>query len=230
MKKIILTLLFLFTIFSLSNISIGNAESNSKNAADEYTNQMLEEKVAKLEKEIYLSNLIQHIEFESEIIIPDYLDTKYVEFIYNIADTLKISTRTAFRLVFRESCFRDTVVSPAGAQGLMQLMPKTKSMYQTLLRTDTLHLDNTQEDIYIGLNYLKDLYEFWHDRGNPEKVSWKLSLASYNAGKGRVLEYRGIPPFKETIDFVTFIARAHSNPEFFANYTKKYDNTHKNRT
>lgn len=227
MKKIILTLLFLFAVFSLSNISIGNAESNAKNGVDEYTNKMLEEKIEKLEKEIYLSNLIQNIEFESEIIIPNYIDTKYVEYIYNTADTLKIPTRTAFRLVFKESSFVDTVASSAGAEGLMQLMPDTKEMYRSMLRTDTLGLDKNQEDIYIGLNYLKDLYKFWLDRGNPEKVSWRLSLASYNAGKGNVLKYRGIPPYKETIDFVAFIARSHSNPEFLANYSRKYDNSHK---
>jgi soluble lytic murein transglycosylase-like protein len=227
MKKLILTLLFLFTVFTLSNISIGNAESSTKNTVDEYATKMLEEKVAKLEKEIYIRNLIQNIEFESELIIPDYIDTKYIEFIYDVADTLKIPERMAFRLVFKESTFRDTVVSPAGAVGLMQLIPDTKLTYQILLRTDTLHLDVDQEDIYIGLNYLKDLYSFWKSRSNPEKISWKLALASYNAGKGTVLKYRGIPPYKETTDFVAFIARSHSNPEFLANYTKKYDNAHK---
>jgi hypothetical protein len=227
MKKFIMTLLFLFTIFSLSNVSDGNAESNAKSGIDEYTNRILEEKIAKLEKDIYITNLIQNIEFESEIIIPNYIDIRYVEYIYNIADTLKIPTRTAFRLVYKESSFVDTVASPAGAQGLMQLMPSTKQMFRNMLRTDTLGLDKNQEDINIGLTYLKDLYEFWLDRGNPDKVSWRLSLASYNAGKGRVLEYRGIPPYKETIEFVAFIARSHSNPEFLANYSRKYDNPHK---
>jgi hypothetical protein len=230
MKKFILTILFLFAVFSLSNISIGNAESNSNNSVNEYTNQMLTEKIEKLQKEIYLSNLIQNVEFESEIIIPSYFDTKYVEYIYNISDTLKIPIRTSFRLVFKESSFIDTVASSAGAHGLMQLMPGTKQMYQNMLRTDTLGLDKNQEDIYIGLTYLKDLYEFWLDRGNSERVSWKLSLASYNAGKGRVLEYKGIPPFKETIEFVAFIAKSHSNPEFLANYSRKYDNSHKGNT
>jgi hypothetical protein len=227
MKKIILTLLFLFAVFTLSNVINTKAESNTKDTAEEYTNRLLTEKIAKLEKEIYLRNLIQNIEFESEIIIPDYIDTKYVEFIYNMADTLNIPERTAFRLVFKESSFVDTVVSGAGADGLMQLMPETKLMYQTLLRTDTLKYDKDQEDIYIGLNYLRDLYSFWKARGNPEKISWKLGLASYNSGKGTVLKYRGIPPYKETLDFVGFISRSHSNPEFLANYTKKYENSHK---
>ena len=227
MKKLILTLLFLFTIFALSNVVNTNAESTSNNSMNEYNNRILEEKITKLEKEIYFTNLIQNIEFESEIIIPNYINIKYVEYIYNIADSLKIPTRTAFRLVYTESSFVDDVISPAGARGLMQLMPGTKQAYRTLLRTDTLNLDKNQEDIYIGLNYLKDMYEFWLDRGNSVRVSWKLSLASYNAGKGNVLEYKGVPPFKETINFVAFISKSHSNPEFLAKYSKKYDNTHK---
>jgi soluble lytic murein transglycosylase-like protein len=96
-----------------------------------------------------------------------------------------------------------------------------------LLRTDTLNLDKNEEDIYIGLTYLRDLYDFWHQRGNSEKTSWKLSLASYNAGKGRVLQYKGIPPFTETQNFVAFISKVHSNPVFLANYTRKYDNAYK---
>jgi soluble lytic murein transglycosylase-like protein len=103
-------------------------------------------------------------------------------------------------------------------------------MYQTLLRTDTLNLDYNQEDIYIGLNYLKDLYLFWMDRKNPDRVSWKLSLASYNAGKGRVLQYRGIPPYQQTIDFVAFIYKAHSNPDFYASFSKKYEGQAKSRS
>ena len=220
MKKILLFLFLLVSSFVVSNTT----GSNTSTTTNDEMNKILTEEIVKLQKELYLQGLIQYIEFESEVVIPDYIDTKYVEYIYQVADTLKIPTRIAFRLVYRESSFRDTVTSEAGAHGLMQLMPTTKEMYQTLLRTDTLKLDNNQEDIYIGLNYLKDLYSFWRDRNNPERVSWKLSLASYNAGKGKVLQYRGIPPYQQTIDFVSFIYKAHSNQEFYASFIRKYEN------
>jgi soluble lytic murein transglycosylase-like protein len=219
MKKFLLFLFLLFSSFVFTNITGSNNDSRT----NDEMNRLLTEKITELQKQLYIQGLIQYIEFESEVVIPDYINTKYVEYIYKIADTLKISTRVAFRLVFKESSFIDTVTSPMGAHGLMQLMPSTKQMYQSLLRTDTLKLDENQEDIYIGLNYLKDLYLFWKERGNSDKVSWKLSLASYNAGKGKVLQYRGIPPYQQTIDFVSFIYRAHSNPDFYASFIKKHE-------
>jgi soluble lytic murein transglycosylase-like protein len=111
----------------------------------------------------------------------------------------------------------------------MQLMPSTRKDYYNNLRVDTLHLDKNQEDIYIGMHYLKDLYLFWLKRGNPEKSSWRLALASYNAGPALVLKYKGIPPYKETTEFINFILKPHSNPQFFASYVKKYQNGIKNR-
>ena len=225
MKKIILTLFFLFAIFSLSNVINSSAERSSSTTVVINSNDELMEKLNKLEKKVYVDNLIQHIEFESEIIIPDYVDVKYVEYAYNLANQLKISTRMIFRLMYRESRFNDTIVSSQGARGFMQLMPDTRAEYAELLNVDTLKLDKDQEDIYIGMNYLKDLHDYWKNRGNSEKYSWKLCLASYNAGKGSVKKYQGIPPYKETMQFVDFISKAHSNPEFYSNYIKKYENS-----
>jgi len=229
MKKIILTLIFIFSIFSLSNITNTNAEyNNSSNANDELRYDELLEKLNGLERKVYEDNLIQRVEFESEIIIPSRIDIKYIEYAYNLADTLKLSARMVFRLMHTESRFNDTIVSPRGAYGLMQLMPSTRSDYYKLLRVDTLNLDYNQEDIYIGLNLFKDLFDYWRKRGNSERYSWKLALASYNSGKGTVIKYQGIPPIKETQDFVAFISRVHSNPDFYANYIRKYENSIKN--
>lgn len=232
MKKIISTLILMFSFYFFSTLSVGVATSNTNNNTGNSSNIEMEltKKLADLEKEIRIKNLIQYVEFESEVIIPDYINFDDIEYAFNLANKLELSTRMVFRLMYQESSFVDTIVSPKGAEGLMQLMPETRQTYYELLRVDTLNLDKNQEDIYIGMNYLKDLHAFWLERGNPEKISWKLSLASYNSGKGTVLKYRGIPPYKETTDFVTFILKAHSNPDFFAHYSKKYENQIKNNT
>ena len=231
MKKIISTLFLLFSFYVFSIVPTGNAEvTNTTARYISNAEAELEKKLADLEIDIRQQNLISFVEFESEVIIPNYIDAKYIEYAYNLANELHFSTRMVFRLMFKESCFVDTIVSPKGAKGLMQLMHTTRQSYYETLRVDTLNLDRNQEDIYIGLYMLKDEYTFWRERGNSDKISWKLTLASYNAGKQPVIKYSGIPPYKETQDFVAFILKVHSNPQFFANYSRKYEDKVKNNS
>lgn len=231
MKKILMFLFLLFSSYVFNNTTGNNSNNlyeNYNTYVNNKTNDMLLEKINKMKREIYIQNLIQYIELESEIIIPDYIDSKYIEFMYETAVNFNLPIRTTFRTIYKESCFKDDAVSSAGALGLMQLMPTTRESYYNELRVDTMRLDKNSEDIYIGLYMMKDLYEFWYDRGNKDAISWKLCIASYNSGKNSVLKYRGIPPYKETQDFVTFILKPHSNPTFYSGYMKKYANDIKN--
>ena len=79
--------------------------------------------------------------------------------------------------------------------GLMQLMPDTAARYD--LQQD--HF-NARKNIQVGVQHLKDLMERY---GNDKK----LSLAAYNAGEGAVQKYSGIPPFKETQNYVKKVLR-----------------------
>jgi soluble lytic murein transglycosylase-like protein len=94
------------------------------------------------------------------------------------------------RAVMRaESDFNPMVVSPAGAQGLMQLMP-------ALARE--LGVENVfdpRENIMGGARYLRWLLD--RNRGNIP-----LTLAGYNAGPTIVSKYKKVPPFRETQDYV----------------------------
>jgi len=226
MKKIALFIFLLFSSFSFEGGNASNAENtdNDKKMASNMLIDREKEEYMRMYQEIYEKSIIQQIEFESEVLIPDHIDFKYVEYTYNLANELGVSSRTMFRLMFKESSFIDTAKSPVGAEGLMQLMPKTRETYYELLRVDTLNLDKNQEDIYIGTHLLLELKAYWRERGNSENYSWKLTLASYNAGKGKVLKYKGVPPYKETQDFIAFILRPHSNPIFYANILNKKRN------
>jgi len=94
------------------------------------------------------------------------------------------------RAVMRvESDFNPTVVSRAGAMGLMQLMPRTA---RSMGVSDPF---DARQNINGGARYLRIL-------ANRFKGDLVLTVAAYNAGEGAVEKYNGIPPYKETQRYV----------------------------
>jgi len=94
------------------------------------------------------------------------------------------------RAVMRvESDFNPTVVSRAGAMGLMQLMPQTA---RSMGVSDPF---DARQNILAGARYLRIL-------ANRFRGDLVLTVAAYNAGEGAVEKYDGIPPYKETQRYV----------------------------
>jgi hypothetical protein len=121
-------------------------------------------------------------EFDLEAIIEFY------------ARDYKVPVALVKAVIKAESDFDPYVVSRAGARGLMQLMPSTA------LEMQVEDIFDPEQNVGGGVQYLARMLELFN---NDER----LALAAYNAGPGNVLRYGGIPPFKETKNYVPKVLR-----------------------
>lgn len=96
-------------------------------------------------------------------------------------------------IIKQESAYNPYALSPKGAQGLMQLIPSTAKHYGVNNAFDK------RQNVEGGVKYLKHLMGTFDDM--------RLVLAAYNAGEGAVFQYRGIPPYEETQEYVYRVGR-----------------------
>jgi len=99
-----------------------------------------------------------------------------------------------------ESNFDPCAESPAGAVGLMQLIPTTAAQYELT----PVELYDPEKNIRAGVRHLKMLSKRYN--GDLE-----LTLAAYNAGEGTVDRYNGIPPYEETRTYVKRVMAYHAD-------------------
>lgn len=133
----------------------------------------------------------------------DYLkknsqDIKYEDIFNQVSAQTGVSAQLLKAVAQAESGCRSDAVSSCGAVGVMQLMPATAKAYGV---TDPF---DAYENISGGAKLLSDLLEKYN--GNVT-----LSLAAYNAGSGNVSKYGGVPPFKETVNYIDKINKLLSN-------------------
>jgi len=111
------------------------------------------------------------------------------QIIGDAAEKQKVSPAVLREVARQESGFRPCVVSPKGAEGLMQLMPETQSQLQVKDPFDA------KESVQAGAKLLKELLDRYH--GNLS-----LALGAYNAGADRVDKAGAVPDIPETKNYV----------------------------
>jgi soluble lytic murein transglycosylase-like protein len=120
------------------------------------------------------------------------------------AASLKHRVKPAFikSIIAAESAFKPTALSNKGAIGLMQLMPATAR---------ELGADPTvpEQNVEAGTHYLSRLLTLYSNK--RDQLKW--TIAAYNAGPGAVKRFHGVPPYRETRQYVARVLK----------YIKKYE-------
>ena len=119
---------------------------------------------------------------------------KYDHFITDAAEQTGLDSHLLKAMIKAESDFDPRAVSRKGAMGLMQIMPENFKML------DLKNPFDPWENIKAGARYFQQLYK----RFNGQLA---LSLAAYNAGPTAVDQYKSIPPYQETEEYVRRVLR-----------------------
>ncbi len=119
---------------------------------------------------------------------------QYDRIILAAAKKYKVDAALIHAVIKQESCYYRLAVSHAGAEGLMQLMPATAR------RFNVTNAFVAEQNIHAGTKYLAWLLKRF--KGNI-----RFAVAAYNAGEGKVDRYKGIPPYKETRNYVKHVIR-----------------------
>ncbi|MDI6802912.1 MAG: transglycosylase SLT domain-containing protein [Bacteroidota bacterium] len=100
-----------------------------------------------------------------------------------------LDSKLILAIIKQESQFNENAVSERGAQGLMQLMPKT----QFELSDDSLDSFHPEKNIKLGVSYFSKLYKLFENAPEEDRIC--LALAAYNAGPSRIYDAQDLAAY-----------------------------------
>lgn len=136
-----------------------------------------------------LTQAILKAQPEGDMLAVRLRSSPFDKIITKAANTYSLDPSLIKAVVQIESNFNPLAVSNAGALGLMQLMPSTAERFKL---DDPFHAEG---NIMAGSQYLKILLDKFDN-------DVEMALAAYNAGEGTVKRYKGVPPYKETQNYI----------------------------
>jgi hypothetical protein len=151
------------------------------------------------QKIIYNESPAQHARRYSSKMSP-VPDTELVPLIERHSQAQNLDPRLVRAVIQAESGYNRRALSNKGAMGLMQLMPMTAKQLRV---SDPW---NAEENVRGGTTYLRQLLDRFAGR-----VEW--AVAAYNAGPGAVERHRGIPPYRETREYVRRVLALYQGTE-----------------
>ena len=120
----------------------------------------------------------------------------YDDIVLSVAQEHRVPPELVHSIIKAESAYDTWAISSKGAMGLMHLMPLTANQYKVM------NVFDPRQNIQGGVKYLVDLIKLYD--GDTQHV-----LAAYNAGQEAIKKYGGIPPYRETKNYIKKVMAAY---------------------